>query len=194
NTAFIQDGGFVRTTNAQMNLSASQYQMTNGVFEGGTVWVGAPVPSQFNQYGGTATIANLLLGAPTSGSGVAYLLTGGNLNLPGGLHLEGDNGSFVSYLQTGGTNRTTQVFIEPGLFGVSPSFTLNGGLLADDHVDIDADNFGSATVQQNGGTHFVTNAVQIVGGAANPNEVHPGAYRLNGGTLFARSMSLNGNQ
>jgi hypothetical protein len=193
NTEFIQDGGFVRVTNISMNFNASQYHMTNGVFDGGTVWVGAPVPSQFNQYGGTATIANLLLGTPTSGSGGAYFLSGGNLNLPGGLTLEGGNGSTASYFQSGGTNRTTQVLIEPGIFGAGLSFTLSGGLLADDHVDVFADNFGVATLEQDGGTHFVTNALEIAGGAANLNEVLPAAYQLNGGALFAGSVSLNGN-
>src|SRR5436853_6333730 len=90
NATMIQDGGFVRVTNAQMNLSSSEYDLTNGVFEGGTVWVGAPLMSTFNQYGGTAVITNLLLGprSPGSGSrGGAYALYGGNLQLPNGLTL-----------------------------------------------------------------------------------------------------------
>ena len=40
NSEIIQDGGFIRTTNAQMNLSDSEYDLTNGVFEAGSVWIG----------------------------------------------------------------------------------------------------------------------------------------------------------
>src|SRR2546421_9733440 len=85
NATMIQDGGFVRVTNAQMNLSSSEYDLTNGVFEGGVVWVGAPVLSHFNQYGGDATIAHLYLGtgSPASSHGGAYALYAGDLNLPG---------------------------------------------------------------------------------------------------------------
>src|SRR5262249_44355221 len=126
NTAIVQDGGLVRTTNAQMNLSGSECLMTNGVFEGGVVWIGAPDASRFNQYGGTATIATLDLGAPVSGSSGAYSLYGGNLNLPGGLSLLGENNSMTSYFQSGGTNQTTHLMIESGLSGITPTFTLNG--------------------------------------------------------------------
>jgi hypothetical protein len=193
NSQVIQDGGFVRTTNASMNLSDSQYQLTNGVFEGGVVWIGAPAPSEFNQYGGTATITTLDLGTPTAGSSGAYSLYGGNLNLPNGLTLMGPNNSMTSYFQSGGTNQTTTVKIEPGIFGISPSFKLNGGLLADHEVDIFSDNFGSAVLEQNGGTHSVVANVQINGSAASSTETHPAAYYLNGGSLIAPIVNLNAN-
>ncbi len=35
NSDFIQDGGFVRATNGQMYLSGSEFDITNGVFDGG---------------------------------------------------------------------------------------------------------------------------------------------------------------
>ena len=185
NSQIIQDGGFVRTTNAQMNLSGSKYQMTNGVFQGGVVLIGGPGSSQFNQYGGAAIIATLDIGTPAMGGGGAYSLYGGYLNLPGGLSLKGDNNSMASYFQSGGSNQTTQVMIEPGLFGISPSFKLNGGLLADNNVSVVADDFGSAAIEQNGGSHVITNTLTIAGGAANGYTVLPATYSLNGGTLFA---------
>jgi hypothetical protein len=191
NSQMIQDGGFVRITNAQMNLSGSQYQLTNGVFEAGLVWIGAPGPSGFNQYGGTATIRMLDLGTPTLGSSGTYSLYGGYLNLPGGLSLSGANNSMTSYFQSGGTNKTTHVMIEPGLFGGSPSFELKGGLLTADNVDIIADDFGSAALEQNGGTHVVSNTLLIAGGAANGFTVLPATYSLNDGTLFAGVIELN---
>jgi hypothetical protein len=194
NAQIIQDGGLVRTTNVQMNLSNSQYHLTNGVFEGGTVWVGAPLLSSFNQYGGTVVITNLLLGPRSFGGsqGGAYALYGGNLQLPGGLTLLADNGTAVSYLQVGGTNQTTRVMIEPGLFGIAPSFKLNGGLLTDTNVDIFGDDFGSATLEQNGGTHIVSNLLQIAGGAGPGASPRPATYQLNGGTLVSRSILLDG--
>ena len=191
NSQIGQDGGLVSTTNAQMNLSDAEYNLTNGVFEGGVVWVGTgPVSGRFNQYGGTATIATLDLGTPTTGSSGSYCLYGGNLNLPGGLSLTGDNNSFSSYFQAGGTNQTTGVFIEPGIFGGSPSFTLNGGLLADNNVSLEADAFGTVTLNQNGGSHVITNTLLIVGGSPNGNYVFPATYNLNGGTLSAGAIEL----
>jgi hypothetical protein len=191
NSQIIQDGGFVRTTNAQMNLSGSGYQMTNGVFQGGVVLIGGPGSSQFNQYGGAATIATLGIGTPATGGSGAYSLYGGYLNLPGGLSLKGDNNSIASYLQSGGSNQTTHVMIEAGLFGISPSFKLNGGLLVDSDVSILGDDFGSATLEQNGGAHVISNVLNIAGGDTHGTTPRPGTYLLNGGTLFARVIDLN---
>jgi hypothetical protein len=191
NTTMIQDGGFVRTTNAQMNLSSSEYDLTNGVFEGGQVIVGLPTSARFNQYGGTAVISALAFGRGPSGAGGTYALYGGNLSLPNGLTIMDDNNAASSYFQTGGTNRTTTVFLEPGLFGISPGFTLNGGLLADDAVDMVGDDFAAITIMQNGGTHTVSNTLTIAGGTAH-GLPRPSAYRLNGGTLSARTIMLAG--
>src|SRR5881397_3013614 len=109
----IQDGGFVRVTNAQMNVQNSQYQLTNGVFEGGQVLLGSPVSAQFNQYGGTAVISDLQFGRGTGGAGGTFALYGGELSLPNGLTILGDDNSTSSYFQAGGTNRTTSVYLEP---------------------------------------------------------------------------------
>ncbi len=196
NSQFIQDGGLVCTTNALMNLSYAQYQLTNGVFQGGTVVVGYPVNSAFNQFGGAVSITNLVLGPGGPGApyphGGAYALYGGYLNLPGGLSLGGQNGQSVSYLQEGGSNQTTSVYIEAGIFGNDPGFTLNGGLLADNNVSIVGDGFGGPTIQQNGGTHVVSNSLAIVGGAENGYTPLQSTYQLNGGTLSAANISLNG--
>jgi hypothetical protein len=121
-------------------------------------------------------------------------LYGGHLYLPGGLRILGGNGASSSYLQAGGTNRTTSVFLEPNIFGSSPSFTLNGGLLADNDVTLLADNFGSLTLQHNGGTHIVSNLSSIAGGASAGASPKPASYRLNGGMLSAASIDLDGRQ
>ena len=197
NSQINQDGGFIITTNAPMTLQASVYNLTNGDFEGGQVVLGAPVSATFNQFAGTALITNLVFGTSASGGnsgGGNYALVGGNLSLPNGLTITGANNSSSSYLQSGGTNQTTQVMIEPGLFGISPSFTLNDGLLADDNVMLDADDFGLAILTQNGGTHVVTNALNISGSAVNLDEPHPASYELNGGTLSALSLTLNASE
>ena len=193
NATMIQDGGFVRATNAPMNLIGSEYDLTNGVFEGGQVLLGYPVSASFNQYGGTAVISDLRFEAGSSSAGGHYALYGGALFLPNGLTLLGGNGAFSSYFQAGGTNRTTSVYMEPDLYGSTPSFTLNGGLLADNDVSIVADDFGTATLHQNGGTHVVTNTLLIAGAAANGYTVLPATYSLNNGTLSAGVIELNAN-
>ncbi len=195
NSQINQDGGFIITTNAPMTLQASVYNLTNGDFEGGQVLLGTPGSATFNQYDGTVLITNLVFGTSAEGGtgGGNYALFGGNLNLPNGLTIIGANNSSSSYLQAGGTNQTTQVMIEPGEFGISPSFTLNNGLLADNNVMLDADDFGPVTLTQNGGTHVITNALNLIGGAHNPEAPFPAVYQLNGGTLSARSLGLSAN-
>jgi len=196
NSQMIQDGGFVVTTNVQMHLSEAEYNITNGVFEGGTVWVGVPFFSTFNQYGGSVLITNLILGpgnpGPPGSYGGAYALYGGNLSLPGGLTLLDPNNTANSYLQECGTNQTTRVYIEPDIYGNSPSFTLNGGLLADNTVNLVGDDFAGVTLHQNGGTHNVSNTLAIAGGAANGYTPLQSTYQLNGGTLSAGNINLNG--
>ena len=189
NSDIIQDGGFVRTTNASMNLNDSAYNLTNGVFEGGLVVLGYPVSAQFNQYGGSVLITNLEFGAGVMGSGGAYALYGGELSLPNGLPLEAAGNSHSSYFQSGGTNRTTSIILEGGLFAVAPDFTLNGGLLADNDVSLLADSFGSPTINQNGGTHLVTNVLYLAGDRG--TEIHPATYHFNGGTLSAGRINLD---
>jgi hypothetical protein len=194
NSQIIQDGGLVRATNATMFLRHSAYYLTNGVFEGGTVWLGLPVAGQFNQYGGTVTISDLEFGISGGGDGGSYALYGGNLNLPGGLKLLADNNAGDSYFQADGTNQTTEVLMEPGIFGGVPAFTLNGGLLADNDVSVIADNFGAVTLNQNGGSHAVTGRLLIAGGAPNGNFVFPATYNLKGGTLSAGVIELDADE
>ena len=86
-----------------------------------------------------------------------YALYGGNLELPGGLKLFVDSGSAAAYLQAGGTNRTRHVTIEPGYAGTIPGFTLNGGLLADSGFELLAGYQASIFIEQNGGSHVITN-------------------------------------
>jgi hypothetical protein len=192
NSQIIQDGGFIRATNAPMYLQNAVYNLTNGVFEAGIVQLGFPTTAQFNQYGGTALISDLEFGRNVASAGGAYSLYGGELDLPNGLTLEGGNNSSSSYLQAGGTNRTTNVLLEGGIFGPAPDFMLNGGLLADNNVSVIADNFGTPTINQNGGSHIVTNVLNIAGSAASSTEIHPGTYRLNNGTLSAGTIILAG--
>ncbi len=194
NSQINQNGGIIITTNAPMSLQNSVYNLTNGDFEGGQVSLGNSVAAQFNQYDGMVLITNLMFGTNAGGGtsgGGAYALYGGTLNLPGGLTIIGADNSSSAYLQAGGTNQTTSVFIEPGLFGRSPSFTLNGGLLADNDVTLEADDFGNITLTQNGGTHVIANTLNIPGAAASSTEIHPAVYQLNGGTLSADSISMD---
>jgi hypothetical protein len=115
-------------------------------------------------------------------------LYGGTLNLQGGLNLS-DTISPASYLQEGGTNRTTDIVLEPGLSGPSPDFTLNGGLLVDNNVSIFADSIFT-DIQQNGGTHSISNVLNIMGGTR-VGVIRPALYQLNNGTLSAGNISLN---
>src|ERR1700680_4895140 len=72
----------------------------------------------------------------------------------------------------------------------SSSFTLNGGLLTDNNVEVIADNFGTAAIVQNGGSHVITNTLLIEGNAPNGEYVNPATYSLNGGTLSAGVIEL----
>src|SRR4051812_26990329 len=188
NSEIVQDGGFIRTTNATMYLQNAEYDLTNGVFEAGTVSIGTPAHSYFNQYGGAAMITDLGFGR----GGGGYLLYGGTLDLPGGLPLIGRPGG-VGYFQSGGTNRTLNVLMEDDYAGSSPNATLNGGLLAAGNVDVHSGWFGQSTLTQNGGTHIVTNALNVAGGASEGAYVKRAAYYLNSGALAAGSIELNAN-
>jgi hypothetical protein len=67
-------------------------------------------------------------------------------------------------------------------------------LLADNNATLLADNFGRITLQHNGGSHIVSNLLTIVGGASSGSSPQPATYQLNGGTLFASNIVLNGIQ
>ena len=191
NSQINQDGGFINTMNAQMNLSDSVYNLTNGDFEGGSVSLGYPASAHFNQYGGTAIITNLGLASSITGpiqNGIS--LYGGTLNLPGGMFMLGQSGG-VSYFQAGGTNLTTQITIEPNYGGFVGGFTLNGGLLADSGVRLAAGYETPISITQNGGSHVVTNTLFISGSAVHADSVDPATYYLNGGTLSAGVIELD---
>ena len=194
NAQIAQDGGYVGVFRATMNLQNAVYQMTNGLFDGGSVVLGFPVSAGFNQYGGLAIITNLVFGQGNPSAGGHYALYGGDLRLPNGLRILGGNNARSSYLQAGGTNRTSSVFLEANIFGISPTFTLNGGLLVDNDVTLLGDNFGSITLDHNGGTHIVSNLLYIAGGASSGASPKPADYQLNGGTLIASNIVLNGSQ
>jgi hypothetical protein len=190
NAEIIQDLGFVRATNSPMYIQNSQYHLTNGLFQAGQVFLGLPVAATFNQYGGTAVISDLQFGRGDAAAGGTYALYGGNLNLPNGMTIMGGNNARSYYLQAGGTNRTTSVYLEPNLYGLSPSFTLNGGLLADNDVSMVGDDFGGIIINHNGGTHIVTNTLSIAGGNTHGTTIKPAIYNLNGGMLSARTIAL----
>ena len=191
NAQIVQDGGLTRTTGAQMNLSDSVYNLTNGFFEGGSVSLGYPASAHFNQYGGSVIITNLGFASYIAGTNYnGYSLYGGTLDLPGGMFLLGEAGG-VSYFQAGGTNRTTQVTIEPDYGGHIGGFTLNGGLLADSGVQLMAGYRTPVSIEQSGGTHVITNTLLIVGSSPNGYSVDPATYNLNGGTLCAGVIELS---
>jgi len=192
NSQMIQDGGYFSATNSQMNLANSVYNLTNGVFEASSVAIGYPVSARFNQYGGSVAIASLSMASFGAGSIYnGYSLYGGTLALPGGMNLVGESGG-VSYLQTGGTNRTTQVTIEPDYGGYVGGFTLNGGLLADSGFQLMAGYETPISVEQNGGSHVITNKLVILGYATHAI-ADPAAYYLNGGALSAGVIELDAN-
>jgi hypothetical protein len=190
NSDMIQDGGFVRATNGPMYLSGSEYDLTNGVFEGGTVALGYPVSAHFNQYGGTVRIASLGMASYVAGTNLnGYSLYGGTLELPGGMFLLGQSGG-LSYFQAGGTNHTTQVTLEPNYGGWVGGFTLNGGLLADSGVELMPGYETPIAIEQNGGSHVITNTLLLVGGATHAIS-DPTVYHLNGGALSAGTIELD---
>ncbi|HWD93377.1 MAG TPA: hypothetical protein VG938_13625 [Verrucomicrobiae bacterium] len=190
NSDVIQNGGSIRATNGQMYISGGELVITNGDFEAGAVSLGYPVSSQFSQYGGSVKIANLGLASYVRGTNQNEIsLYGGTLDLPGGMLLYGEGGG-ISYFQSGGTNRTGPVTIEVDYGGSDPSFTLNGGLLADSSVLLYSGYHAALTITQNGGSHVVTNTLTIEGSSANGNSTDPATYNLNGGTLSAGTLEL----
>ncbi|EEF59592.1 hypothetical protein Cflav_PD2499 [Pedosphaera parvula Ellin514] len=194
NSQINQDGGFIGMANAQMNLSDSVYNLTNGLFEGGSVSIGYPASAHFNQYGGTAIITNLGLASYIVGpidNGIS--LYGGTLELPGGMSLLGERGG-LSYFQAGGTNQTTQVTIVPDYGGFISGFTLNGGLLADSGVQLMAGYETPINIEQNGGSHVITNTLLIEGYSSHGDSTDPATYNLNGGMLSAGVIELDANE
>jgi hypothetical protein len=191
NAQIMQDGGFVRTMNATFYLQNAEYDLTNGVFEGGGVALGMPVSASFNQYGGSVVINSLFFGeGPYSGAGGHYNLYGGELSLPNGLSIYSAGNSSSSYFQAGGTNRTTLVELEESYIPI----TLNGGLLADNDVVLMAGYYASVTFDQNGGDHLISNSLSISGSAHDSYTVRPATYHMNDGTLYARLIELGADQ
>lgn len=191
NSQINQDGGFINTMGAHMNLSDSAYNLTNGDFEGGAVSIGYPASAQFNQYGGTAIITNLGLASYIAGpieNGI--FLYGGILELPNGMNLTGEAGG-VGYFQTGGTNLTAQVFIEPDYGGFISGFNVTGGLLADSSVQLFAGYEASVNIYQSGGSHVITNTLFLYGSSHNGYSSDPATYNLNGGTLSVGTIELD---
>ncbi len=186
NAQVIQDGGFMRTTNASIYVRNSTIQLTNGTFEAGYVVLALGSYGYINQYGGRAVIANLQNAQGNS----LYSLFGGTLELPAGLYLYGEQGG-TAYFQSGGTNWTPRVKMQDSYAGSGPSLTLNGGLLAAGEVEVMSGWFGRSTVVQNGGTHIVTNALNIIGGSTTGATVKEARYSLNNGLLSAGSITLD---
>jgi hypothetical protein len=187
NSDIIQDGGFILATNGQVTFSGSQYYMSNGVFEASSVSLGFPVPSRLNQYGGSVKIASVGLGTyvfGTNDNGIS--LYGGTLELPGGMYMvDGQPG--LSYFQSGGTNYCGGITMEPAYGGGNPGFTLNGGLMSDTSILV----YGGPTINQNGGTHVITNSLSLDGESDHGETPINSTYNLNGGTLVVGTVTLN---
>ncbi|HWC59567.1 MAG TPA: hypothetical protein VHC44_07715, partial [Verrucomicrobiae bacterium] len=193
NSQINQDGGFFIATNTAMALNDSFFNLTNGVFACGSVSLGYPTSSHFNQYGGTAIITNLSFASYlTAGIPNGISLYGGTLDLPGGMDMYGEPGG-ANYFQSGGTNRTGQVNIEVDYGGFNPNFTLNGGLLADSGVLLYSGYHAPLSIMQSGGTHTITNTLLIKGSSANGYSSDPATYNLSGGALAAGSIELDAN-
>src|SRR6185312_15357399 len=111
------------------------------------------------------------------------------LELPGGMFMFGEQPG-LSYFQAGGSNYTTQITIEPDYGGGNPGFTFNGGLLADSGITV----LGGPRINQNGGTHIVTNTISLSGETIHGLTPLVATYNLNGGTLVAGALNLNAEQ
>src|SRR5437763_738932 len=124
NSDFIQEGGFVATTNASLLLFNSSYHLTNGLLQAGQVILGEQSTASFVQDGGTANMTSLRLGLGLVGGGT-YDLYSGWLYVSGTLTLEGLEG-VAAFNQYGGTNfaGTLQLTPQAG----SSSYNLYGGM------------------------------------------------------------------
>lgn len=195
NSQINQDGGFIVATN--VSLDNSVYNLTNGDFEAGSVSIGSPVSGQFNQYGGTATITNVGLDNSQSAGPIqdGISLYGGTLNLPGGMFFIGGPGG-LSYFQAGGTNLTTSITMYAGYAGSTPTFMLNGGLLADSDVTVMGGDFGGPQIfAQNGGSHVITNGMSMDGGDHLGEYEVAAIYNMNNGTLsVGNTIELDADQ
>lgn len=194
NAHFIQDGGFVRTTNVTVYLDGGGvYELTNGWFEAGAVQLAVQGDGNFNQYGGVASMKFLSLGhtAPGITGHGTYNLYDGNLFVRDTLHLGGFAGR-GEFFQFGGTNMASLLELSP-YWGGEPAYHLNGGVLKTDCSSIVASDFVQSTFEQNGGSHIVSNTLALYGSTIRGGPGHEAKYLLSNGILSARIVRLNGN-
>jgi len=183
NGRIIQNGGFIKATNGTTFFSG-YYYLTNGLFEAGTVRFGfnptgfSNQIGLFDQYGGIANLANLLLGSVSHGS--TYTIYGGELNVSGRLAV-GDQIEDSHFHQYGG--RVTADSLGVGSHFGGNDYTLHDGeLVVTGRLGIGSD-WGPDIFLQEGGTNC-TSELEISGVAGNPK------YTLKGGLLCSGNVVL----
>jgi hypothetical protein len=156
------------------------YTLSNGVLAVSDI--GVDCRGTFNQSGGTATVTG---GVSTAFDFVARTVFGhGSVNLIGGTFSAAAMTIRGHYSQTGGTNTVAgDVTLIPSPSGF---FTLSGGVLSDNNMNIGASWMGGYS--QSGGVHTIVNQLSVTG-----NEYWPGwqGFSLGGGKLSVSNIVLS---
>ena len=173
-----QEGGLNKVGALHLQ-NGGEYDLRGGQLFGNVSVADNQTIATFNQSGGTLVVSNSLdVGA--GGIGTYNFLTGTistpALNVPAS-----GNGTFI---QTGGTNTATSLGIglayqSFGLYGLS------NGVLNTSRTTV-ADRFS-----QSGGSHSVSGPLAISGTAVAQNSALFANYLLGGGSLSAKSLSIN---
>jgi hypothetical protein len=140
--AVVQNGGDVTVTTYWLGYLANSgtHTLNNGTLTVNSnfyISEGTAI-SGVTQTGGTATVANLLVGSNQAGANGFYDLQGGDLNVTGLFRISNQNGSNVDgvFTQSGGTadsNVTLQFGSKAGTTG-SAIYNLDGGTLTVNHA------------------------------------------------------------
>jgi hypothetical protein len=182
NGQIIQSGGFIKVTNGPTYLNGHFY-LTNGFFEAGDVRFGFDPngffqTSFFDQYGGTANVANLSLGSAIPGN--TYSIYAGELHVSDDLAVGGSVRD-AHFYQYGG--RVTTGDLSIGSHDSGDNYTLyNGELVVRGRLSIHGD-YGAENFVQEGGTNF-TSELEIRPLASSPK------YTLNNGLLCTSNVTL----
>jgi hypothetical protein len=183
NALFEQQGG-THSVSTMHLLEGAHYQMRDGQLNGHVQVADYPATGWFTQSGGTVTATNSI---DVGSGGFGYytmlggLLTTPQLNIPLGSSQSSGRGTFV---QAGGTNTSTNLNIALP-YGSIGSYTLSNGVLRT------ATSMVGQQFYQYGGVHEVSAALNLMGTAVSPSSANLASYTLQGGSLSARTVSIN---